>query len=262
MPKWHLCKTNRSKFGLRSIDKGIVIVLLLWVGAACTGLGKRDIRDYYFPLKSLTEGLVYEYQTEDGNGFPPEYRYYRSFIGDGAVSLTVMQYDQDLLPLVFTNERLVRNGMKAEELLLLYPDGQGKQLQVSTQIESADVFPFRVEENGGIYLFRTAWEDPMDSSRGYTLIQNRYFDGDTSVVFQREKYPAVRFLLREGMDDRQEGVLSLVYEGKEVYAKGLGLVYYEKEIADGLVLRYRLADRYKMEVLEARFKEMMDMEGY
>jgi hypothetical protein len=236
---------------------GFLLLSFLLSLFACGRAGYRDIRDYYFPLKSLTEGLVYEYRAVGGDA-PAEHKYYRSFIEDKQVSLTVTQYDGNLLPSVFTREKLADNGMQVEELVLLYPDSSGKQIQVPAEVEAADVFPFRVKEEGGIYLFRVSWADPADSTHVTTLIQNRYFDGDTTITFQGESYPAVRFLLREGLDDEQEGVLSIEYESREVYAKGLGLVYYEKAISEDFVLRYELADRYEMRVLEGKFREMME----
>lgn len=236
---------------------GLLLLPVLLPFFACERSAYRDIRDYYFPLKSLTEGLVYEYQAVDGDA-PEEHKYYRSFIEDKEVSLTVTQYDGNLLPSVFTREKLVDNGMQVEELVLLYPDSSGKQLQVPAEVEAEDVFPFRVKADGGIYLFRISWTDPADSAHVTTLIQNRYFDGDTTIVFQGETYPAVRFLLREGLDDEREGVLSIEYESKEIYAKGLGLVYYEKAISEDFVLRYQLSDRYEMSVLEGKFREMIE----
>ena len=65
------------------------------------GDGRRDVRDYYFPIRSLTDGLVYEYQPVNNDSLSPAYWYYRSFLFRDSVFLTGTYYEYDLLPLQF-----------------------------------------------------------------------------------------------------------------------------------------------------------------
>ena len=88
------------------------------------------------------------------------------------------------------------------------------------------------------------------------VIKNRRFAGDTVIRYQGLTYNAVKFDLRELFEYDKEGVLEQEYTGEEIYARGLGLVYYRKDIADDFQLEYRLVDRYPMEQLEAKFRTL------
>ena len=56
------------------------------------------------------------------------------------------------------------------------------------------------------------------------------------------------------MDDYNDGHLEKQYDGKEIYAKGLGLVYYGKEIEENFVLEYELVDTFSRTVFEQKIK--------
>ena len=59
------------------------------------------------------------------------------------------------------------------------------------------------------------------------------------------------------MDDFNDGHLEKNYQGKELYAKNLGLVYYKKEIDENFVLEYELRDTFSMTKLEEKFKTFL-----
>jgi len=223
--------------------------------ASCVRFGPRDIRNYYFPLKTLTEGLVYEYQAEGASPLPTEYRYYRSLLQDTAVILTETLYSPDFLPELLASYRMVEGGMQAEDLFLFYPDSASdKRLQAEAKLVHRDVFPFQVEEQGGVYLYHARWADPSEPDHHTAILRNRYYAGDTTVTVLGEERSAVVFWLRELLEDDHSGVFEQEYTGMEIYAKGVGLVYYRKDLSNQLSLAYRLADRYPMTQLESRFK--------
>jgi hypothetical protein len=224
--------------------------------SACAGDGARDIRDYYFPLRELTDGLVYEYRPVDNDTFPPLYWYFRSIIFKDSAFLVGTFYEYDLLPRQFVREELVSNGVRLRELILYEIDTTGGQRPMPADIVAGDVFPFRVRPQGGIFLFNVRWSPPGSEDTRFTLVKNRRYLGDTTFVYEGRKRPAVRFEVRELLEHEQEGVLEKEYAGVEIYAKNLGLVYFRKDIAEGLSLAYRLAARYPMAELERQFLEM------
>ena len=57
------------------------------------------------------------------------------------------------------------------------------------------------------------------------------------------------------MSDFNDGHLEKEYQGKELYAKGLGLIYYKKEIDENFVLEYELRDTFSMTKFEEKFKQ-------
>lgn len=217
----------------------------------------KNIRDYYFPLKALTDGMVYEYRAVSNDTLTPDYWYYRSFVTDTSVYLTSTYYDAaTLTPRQLMREEMVSNGMVVNDLFLYESDSTGKQQQIQAEIIAGNIFPFEVRDSGGIFLFKTTWRSPTQQAN-YTLVKNRHYAGDTTFVFQNKRYDAVVFELKEWVEQRQDGSLEQEYTSVEWYAKGLGLVYFRKDIAKDFILEYRLADRYPMERLEAFFKEKL-----
>ena len=79
------------------------------------------------------------------------------------------------------------------------------------------------------------------------------------MFFGGKKVPAVKFLTRELVDQETEGHLELEYGGMEVYAKGIGLVFFKKNISKDWQMAYRLAAVYDMEAFEQKFKTSLGL---
>ena len=235
------------------------VVYLLWLVVlvvSCQSDGQEDIRDYYFPIQQLKDGLVYEYEALEPDSLAPYYWYYRSLIQDDAVYLSGTFYEVDLIPKQQQTELMVSNGILLEDLYLYYADSLNKQQSYTVDIVSGSLFPFKVSAEGGIFLYRIAWPDPQDPTLVTTLIKNRRYVGDTTYVYQGETYPCKVFSVKEQVEIDQEGVLEQQFDGIEFYAKGLGLVYTKKIINPSLQIAYGLVDRYPMTKLEAQFQSI------
>ena len=234
--------------------------LLIILLSNCRSDGSRDIRNYYFPLKNLQEGMVYEYQPVGMDSLSPAYWYYRSILNEEGIFLTGTYYDFQFTPLQFAREEMVSNGMIQEDLFLYETDSTGRQKRVDVDILAGNIFPFNVREEGGIFLYKIKWQLAFDSTTQITLIKNRRYLGDTTFVYDGKKYDCVKFEVKELFEHEQEGSLEQQFTGEEWYAKGLGLIYYRKEINPEFVLEYVLADRYPMTGLEEKFRVFMEQE--
>ncbi len=230
--------------------------VLLLVG--CGKNDAKDIREYYFPLKQLKDGLVYEYQAVNNDSLAPNRWYFRSFVQDTGVYFTGTYYSPDLTPLQFTREEMVKNGMLLTDLYLYEADATGKQQRVEAQIIAGSVFPFEVRDSGGIFLYKISWKPISAPDTRITLIKNRRYAGDTTFVFQNKRYACAVFEVRELLEQEQEGFFEREFSTVEWYAKGLGLVYYRKNITDDFVLEYQLAKRYPMEELEKILRQKQE----
>ncbi len=219
--------------------------------------GYRDIRDYYFPLKRLKEGLVYEYRSVNNPQMAPVYWYFRSVVEDGKKVLTSTYYEQDLIPIQHLQEEMVTNGMLLSKMYLYGPASHngGRQKRTAAEIVAGNVFPFHVRDSGGIFLYHVHWKDPADSLILHNIVRNRYFAGDTSIELQGRKRKAIKFALKESYEMDNYGVFETQYAGEEVYVKGIGLAYYKKNISPEVTLEYQLVARYPMKTLEARFRQ-------
>lgn len=218
-----------------------------------------DIQDYYFPLKELGEGMVYEYAFVGNDSVAPDYWYYQSMKKDGRTYLKSALYRPgDLKPQIQVQEVMVKNGMLLEEMFFYEQDTSRKEekLQTPVKIVAGNAYPFYVQNPGGIFLVRLEWDWAQDTLDKNVLIKNRRFAGETTVEVEGKKYPAVKFGLKEAVENDKNGVWAPPpYPGDETYAKGIGRVQYRKFFGNQVV-EYKLAKRYPMAELEKKFKEM------
>jgi hypothetical protein len=228
----------------------------LFIGCSTEYSSVKNIRDFYFPLDSLEEGLVYEYQAVGNDSMSNMYSYYRTVTSMEETFLVGVQYDPFFQPSQLSREKLVSNGVKLVESFLYVHDSTGKSTQIPVEIESGVTFPFEVRDSGGIFLYNVRWFDQAGDSSTYTrVIRNRKYEKDTTISYKGETHPAVLFSVKELVENYQEGFWEKEFDGKEIYAKNLGLVYFKKDIADDFQLEYALLDRYPMEVLEKKLKQ-------
>lgn len=239
-----------------------VLVFAIFVTglSSCRENGPRDIRDYYFPLRELEEGLVYEYQPVHLDSLTPAYWYYRSFIQDDGVFLTGTYYEYDLVPLQLVREELVRNGMLVQDVNLYneVTDSTGLQDRTAAEVLQGSAFPFEVTDSSGVFLYKIRWEPSQDSGAVITLVKNRQYLGDTVVQVMGESRDAIVFKVRELLSYDKEGVFEQEYGGREIYAKGIGLVYYDKKIGGSMMLSYALKRRYPMNELEELYEQRIE----
>ncbi|NUO01383.1 MAG: hypothetical protein HUU01_12295 [Saprospiraceae bacterium] len=225
--------------------------------SSCERDGKKSLRDFYFPLKQLEDGMVYAYESARNDAQrDTTYWYYRSIRNDTGIFLTGTYYGSLPSPQQFVREEMVRNGMLTSEVFLYTTDSLGKQQPVPVEILSGSAFPFEVSDSGsGVFLYKIRFAFPANPYDSITLIKNRRYLRDTTYTFQEEAEKAVVLELKELVEsgNRQQGFVEPRYGGREIYAKGIGLVYSEKKISENYTLANRLLFRCTMEELEAIF---------
>lgn len=245
----HFCAKKPLMFRIAAF--AIFFFLLFF---ACSD-GKRDIRDYYFPVETLQDGQVYAYVSAEGDTSEHRYWYYRAFDRDSGVFIAGTQYDRHFEIIQMLREKIVDNGSRARNSFLYETDtSTGVAKPIPVQIESPDLFPFKVTDSLGVFLFSLKYHPLFDTSSTIYIIRNRRFLGDgPDFEFAGKKYPTVRFSLHEAIGNEKLGASEVEGFGEEWYAKGLGLVYYQKSFAEGKI-RYvfRLQEIFPMTELERR----------
>lgn len=240
----------------------IILTLFSLLVHACSD-GKRDIRDYYFPVESLQDGLVYAYSAQEGDTSERRYWYYRVFERDSGLFMASTQYDRNFEIVQMLREKILNSGSRARNSFLYETDTlSGKARPIPVTIESPDLFPFRVSDSLGVFLFGLKYHPLYDSAATIYMIRNRRYLGDgPDFEFAGKKYPTIRFGLREAVGNEKEGASEIAGTGEEWYAKGLGLVYSEKSFAGGKI-RYvfRLKETFPMTELERRAKRQFEAE--
>jgi len=209
---------------------------------------KRDISEFYFPIDDLFEGKVYEYQSVGSEYDPPFYWYYRTLNTGENIYFTGMYYDYNFTPFQFIREEKVSNGMSLQDFYWYETDTlTNTQNKVDVNITSGNVFPFQVSNPPGVVVSSINWKLPEDTLTKMTFIRNRQFDKDTIGLFQNREVEAIKMNVLELIDNEQEGHLEIEYPATEIYAKDIGLIYFEKNISPEHQMKYQLVDIYSME---------------
>ena len=230
----------------------LLLMLLPVISYLFTGCNEKPMESYYFPLEELREGLVYEYKSAGDPRDPPFYWLFRTEEKDGATFLTGTYYDLYFNPFQFVREERVSNGMLLTEYYLYENDTTGRQVQIPAEIEGGNVFSFGPPNPGTVLFSKVRFPSVVNPTTVTSLIKNRQYLRDTTYVFRDSTYEAALFYVRELIDVEDEGHVEQEFDGTEIYAKGLGLVYFKKNITTGFVTEYRLEDRYPMEDFEGK----------
>lgn len=243
--------SSTTLFRVKYLILSVTVILL---GSGCKdGEKQGEYARFYFPYKTLTEGLVYEYEsTSKGEA---EYWYYKSEKEEEEWLLTGTYYNSFFQVGQFFKEGIYPTGTLMSDYYLYQPDSTGQVIQYDAELIAANGFPFSLKDTNSVLLFALQWTFSEVPLHRISLTRNRQYREKTTFAFRGKRLPAIVFDLRELIDDERVGHLEREYTGMEVYAEGIGLVYYRKEIGDDMVLEYQLKDIYPMADFEKKINE-------
>jgi hypothetical protein len=163
-----------------------------------------------------------------------------------------------MVPIQHVQEEVVQNGLLLKDLYIYdLPDATKGYKQQSTEVKivAGNSFPFVVKDRFGIFLYHIQWKSNDGDSTIYSVIKNRMFMGDTTFVLNKREIPAIFFMVKEKIEMENEGVTGQLFEGMEIYAKGIGLVYYEKKVSKEAIMAYRFVRGTNMKELEKKWEK-------
>lgn len=229
---------------------GLSIVAILFACSENAYLAKA----YYYPVEDLQSGMVYAYEgPEEDSPAPPFFMTYQSETNQEGTFLTGKYTDYNGQLFQETKEEIIPQGVLLHSMRFFgYDSLSGNMITQDADIIDANVFPFHVSAESGVVLSKFKWQSAENDAQTTTLTRNRRYIKDTSVVFEGQSLPAIVFDLKESIEVDIEGSSETSYGGREVYAKGIGLVFIEKHIAKDLDLVYVLKKRYSV----AEFKNL------
>jgi hypothetical protein len=240
-------------------------LLLVSISFLMSCENEKDISKFYFPVKKLEQGKVYEYRFLNKPEVDPQYWYYQTLKADPKAGekkgafFTGTLYDAAYRIRQIVSEEAVSNGMMLDDIYLYMYDSNNESTRIQPNILSPSVYPFTVEDTSHIYLYKIKFVYPNDTTHSTTVIKNRRFVGKTTYNYKGKSYKCVEFEVREAFDDDKNGRIHQEYKTKELYAEGIGLIYYKKTIGTE-VLEYGLKDIYEMSELEKNFSKMESKE--
>lgn len=214
----------------------LIIAFSLFSCKQDTGI---DLSDYYYPLDEIGESAIYVYQpVVDSLAGPVEWRY--SLVQKGEKTM-LRGENLDFLgrPIQIHEEEIIRSGAVLRSLTLMDYDSSGVETKSFAEIEGNNLFPFYVIDSTLVYFYKVNWDQQNDSLK-VALTRNRRYMGKTEYTIGSQSFKCVKFQLRELLTTDRVGMTKSQWSGIEIYAKGIGLVYYKKEISPSYILEYQL----------------------
>ena len=226
--------------------KYIVYLVLALVFIGCNQEDKLEA--YYYPLNEMEKGYVYEYESVNDQQQPPDFWLYFTKKKGDEVLFNAHYYDVTLSKKQEVVERVANNKMEAVSYRLFDQDSTGKKYQSTAKIEANSVYPLGDPKSAKILKFQLEWKDPLHSNITSSLLRGRAFRQFTSYNFQGKEIPCAEFLMVETIEVEVDGdgVQEVEMETKELFARGIGLVYFNKKIGEQLTREYRLKERYTL----------------
>lgn len=228
----------------------LLLLFLLPLLSACDD--RRDVRDFYFPVRELinTEGLVYAYENIGSLPGPDmEYWYFLGVDLDTALYLSITRYGQDNSPSQQSRERILNDAVHLDQMSLLPQDTNGIAQPVEVELIYNKVFPFYLfPEDPTPYGYRMRYTPPDDADATNYVTLNRQFRTDTVINIMGADYDAIVFDLagEVSLRDPKDGDISPSFGGYEIYARGLGRVQFVRRLGDGETFGGRLVERVPM----------------
>ncbi len=233
---------------------GLVVFLFLMFIAGCEK-ENRNIKDFYFPLASLEEGLIYEYHSINNQYDPPFFWLYQTKVEGDDLFLTGTYFGPDFSKYQSIREEVVSNGMLLDEFRWYEKDTTtNTEYEVPVEVHSGNVFSFELTNPPSVLVSSIHWTLPTDTLTKMTFIRNRQFEKDTTYTFANQSYDCLKFYVRELIDNERQGHLEQEYEAAEIYAKGIGLVYFRKDIAKEWQMEYELKEIHEKAAFEEKYQ--------
>lgn len=229
----------------------LIIGSLLILGAC----GKESLENYYYPIGQLSTGQVYEYINPE-TGDIVDYVYVQSIRDEEKQWwLVLTYYAPNFQQYTIVKEKKLGDGTVYEDYMFLLPDSTGNTQNYKAKIGGEKAaFPFSPPEDSTTYYrFAMQFSLPPDLELLINFTGDRWFKGYSEHTFAGETQKVAVFERKERKvphDPKRGGSWEELATRKEYYAKGIGLVYYEKTREDRgkkITEKQQLQARYSME---------------
>jgi hypothetical protein len=217
-----------------------MVAVFSWI--ACKPASVAETKDtglaaYYFQIDSFPpEGLLYTYRNKVDSTLAPEVWRYRKWSPGHMVSTN---YTPEGIEVLNQYDRFVHNGVLTDSFHFVLFDSLDQKQLIRAKVISPNRFPFDAVDSSTTWVSKLEWHQPVDSLR-IVLERRRKYMGPASWQFEGKNIPAVRFITEDRLETERDGWTTSAWPGEEIYAKGMGLVYYKRAVTEGMMLEYEL----------------------
>jgi hypothetical protein len=195
---------------------------------------------FYYPIDSFPpEGMLYTYRNKvDSTAFPERWRYRRWSPGH----MVSTNLDNDGREILNQYDRFVANGVLTDSFHFVLHDSMDQKHLIRAKVITPNRFPFDVADSTQTWVTKLDWKQPVDSLR-IVLERRRKYMGPTEWQFEGKSIPAVKFITADRLETERDGWTTSHWPGEEIYAKGYGLVYWRRAVAEGMTIEFELVKR-------------------
>ena len=198
-----------------------------------------DISSYYLPWQSFPpEGMTYRYKSLVDTTLEEEVW---DHISTPEGLITSINYDYQQQVVQKQHERVLADRVVIDSLYLYYPSDSIME-EAKAKVHTGNRFPFNVTDTSQTWLTHLEWWQPGDSLH-IVLERRRQFISDTTWTFDGKTIPALRFKTHDKFETESVGWTESEWYGEEVYAKGIGLIYYRRNISKEMKIEFALSSR-------------------
>jgi len=219
----------------------------------------RDFMAFYYPVYELQEGKVYEYRPVNTDTLPVDYWYYSSHEVEDELHFTGNYYNNRFQVQQFFREIEKENAMLLQDFILYETDEEEKQAPISVEVLGNNTFPVHYADSTKTFEMGIKWDIPGETGTTIALKRQRNYIAKAPYTYKGERYESVIFKTLEHIEHfvEDDGYLEPSFPGVEIYAKGIGLVYYKKQLSENVSIEYKLHETYSMEEFEKKYKRSL-----
>jgi len=220
----------------------------------------KEFMVYYFPIYDLQEGKVYEYRSVNNDTLPVDYWYYSSHEVDGKLHFTGNYYNDRFQVQQFFRETQEQHAMELKDFILYTNNESGGQDKIPVDILTKETFPTLLADSTKTFKMGVKWEIPNEPGTTIALNRERRYMGKANFTYKGKPLESAIFKTMEHIDHfvADDGYLEPSFPGVEIYAKGVGLVYYKKQLSQEVEIEYALHATYSMSEFEKKFKRSLN----
>lgn len=231
------------KYGLNhTFCLSILSLTFFLLGISCKSEQKKtnisSYKNYYYPIESLQNGLFYAYQSTLGDKNSTFHWLLESQIRNDSTFLKSIYVGEDGYVGQEAEEWINASGAFQQKLSIHTIDSSGQWQFVPAKILSPQSFPFNT--SSAFYHINMVGLPPDNQET--SLSKERKFVMDTILNINGTTYECIRFDVKEMIfqGSEEEGYAQPEVLGEEYYAKGIGLVKYNKTINGVKEIEYEL----------------------
>ncbi len=208
------------------------ILFLTFLFFASSSSAQTDYKEYYFQIGAEKEVKVYKYIDKNDSD---KTEYWRVTADPEAQTLRTESYNSDFRLYNIFEEVFKPHGAELSRYVDFFKNNRGENVEAKGAISDNDVYKWQDETT---YQYSVEYKHPMYGYEKFT--KSRTKQKVQSITVNGTDYPALKFLDEYEIRSLETNQFINFYQ-YAYYAKGVGMVKYERHLPNGTTVELELA---------------------